>query len=224
VESVTLGLLIGQPRQLSFQFPTTRGTESLRDGAAEVVGVMVREQHAIRGTVELSAEDLADGLFKLTVRICNETPLANTAQVMRDQAQLCALMSTHSILAVCAGEFVSLTDPPDARRAQAARCHNEGAWPVLVGAEGDKDTMLSSPIILYDYPQIAPESPGDLFDATEIDEILTLRILALTDEEKQEMAALDPRARALLQRTETLAREQLMGLHGTMHKVREAGR
>ena len=34
--------------------------------------------------------------------------------------------------------------------------------------------MLSAPIILYDYPQIAPESPGDLFDLTEIDELLTL--------------------------------------------------
>jgi len=223
-ENAALGSLIGQVRQLQFQYPTTRVVEPLRDDAGNVGGVMVREQQAVQGTVELSAENLDFGLFKLTVRICNETPLANAAQVSRDQAQRCALMSTHSILVVRAGEFVSLLDPPDAWRAHAARCHNEGTWPVLVGAEGEKDTMLSTPIILYDYPQIAPESPGDLFDATEIDEILTLRILALTDEEKQDMAALDPRARALLQRTETLAREQLMGLHGTMRKIREAGR
>ena len=64
-------------------------------------------------------------------------------------------------------------------------------WPVLVGKEGTADSILSSPIILYDYPKVAPESPGDLFDATEIDEILTLRILALTDEEKRDMAAID---------------------------------
>jgi hydrogenase maturation protease len=64
---------------------------------------------------------------------------------------------------------------------------------VLVGKEGTADSILSSPIILYDYPKVAPESPGDLFDATEIDEILTLRILALTDEEKREMAAIDSR-------------------------------
>ena len=80
--------------------------------------------------------------------------------------------------------------------------------------------MLSSPIILYDYPQIAPESPGDLFDATEIDEILTLRILTLTEDEKRAMSDVDDRARALLERTESLAREQLMGLHGTIRGLR----
>ena len=69
-----------------------------------------------------------------------------------------------------------------------------GVLTVLVGAQGERDTLLASPIILYDYPEIAPESPGDLFDGTEIDEILTLRILAMTDEEKREMAAVDERA------------------------------
>jgi len=102
----------------------------------------------------------------------------------------------------------------------AAGCRNEGTWPVLVGVAGEVDTMLSSPIILYDYPQIAPESPGDLFDSTEIDEILTLRIMTLSDEEKRSMAALDDRGRALLERTESLARGQLMGLHGAMREVR----
>jgi hydrogenase maturation protease len=76
--------------------------------------------------------------------------------------------------------------------------------------------MLSSPIILYDYPQIAPESAGDLFDGTEIDEILTLRIMTLTDEEKREMRGVDARARQILERTERLAPEQMMKLHGAM--------
>ena len=39
----------------------------------------------------------------------------------------------------------------------------------LVGEIGAMDAILASPIILYDYPQIAPESPGDLFDGGEID-------------------------------------------------------
>ena len=86
----------------------------------------------------------------------------------------------------------------------AASCQNVGAWPVLVGAEGERDTMLASPIILYDYPQIAPESPGDLFDGTEIDEILALRIMTMTDEEKREMRNTDDRARKILERTEAL--------------------
>jgi hydrogenase maturation protease len=80
--------------------------------------------------------------------------------------------------------------------------------------------MLSSPIILYDYPQVAPESAGDLFDSTEIDEILTLRILTLTDEEKREMRSVDERARAILERTETLPAEQLMKLHGAVRGLR----
>ena len=41
--------------------------------------------------------------------------------------------------------------------------------------------MLISPIILGDHPAIAPESAGDLFDATEIDEILTLRVMTMTE-------------------------------------------
>jgi hydrogenase maturation protease len=95
-----------------------------------------------------------------------------------------------------------------------------GTWPVLVGEAGARDLLLSSPIILYDYPEIASESPGDLFDGTEIDEILTLRILTMTEAEKQEMRQSDPRGRALLDRTETLPAEQLMKLHGTLRNIR----
>jgi hydrogenase maturation protease len=80
--------------------------------------------------------------------------------------------------------------------------------------------MLSSPIILYDYPQIAPESPGDLFDGAEIDEILSLRIMTMTEEEKQEMRESDDRARRILERTETLPEEQLMKLHGALRGLR----
>ena len=86
----------------------------------------------------------------------------------------------------------------------------DGLWPVLI----DEQTMLASPIILDDHPEIAPESPGDLFDGGEIDQLLVLNILAMTDEEKEEMRATDPRAREILERTESLTNEQLMRLHG----------
>ena len=82
--------------------------------------------------------------------------------------------------------------------------------------------MLSSPIIMYDYPQIAPESPGDLFDGTEIDEILALRIMTMTDAEKHEMRHSDDRARKMLERTESLPMEHLMKLHGTLRELRPA--
>lgn len=91
-------------------------------------------------------------------------------------------------------------------------------WPVLVGSEGD--SILSSPIILYDYPQIAPESPVSLFDGTEIDEILMLRIMTLTDEEKDEMRRGDDRVREILERTESLTPEAFMKLHGTIRSMR----
>jgi hypothetical protein len=81
--------------------------------------------------------------------------------------------------------------------------------------------MLSSPIILYDYPQIAPESAGDLFDGTEIDEILTLRVQALSDTEKIEMRRVDEQARKILERAENLRPEQFLKMHGTLREVRK---
>jgi hydrogenase maturation protease len=129
------------------------------------------------------------------------------------------LVSAHVVLGVADGKFISLLDPPEHLREVAASCQNVGVWPVLVGAEGAGDAMLASPIILYDYPQIAPESPGDLFDGTEIDEILALRILTMTDEEKQEMRNTDERARKMLERTENLPMEQLAKLHGTLREL-----
>jgi hydrogenase maturation protease len=134
-----------------------------------------------------------------------------------------SLVSTHAVLTVQGGAFVSLTAPPERWRGAAGACRNVGTWPVLVGQEGETDTVLCSPIILYDYPRVAPESPGDLFDGTEIDEILTLRIMAMTDEEKREAAGMDERTRAMLERTESLAREQLLSLHGAVRGVRPAG-
>ncbi len=165
--------------------------------------------------MELSAAEVAPGVFRVTVKIQNETPIEDGATASRDEALMHGLVSTHTVLSVGDGEFVSMIDPPEPFRVLAAGCRNVGCWPVLVGDEGDKDTILSAPIILYDYPQIAPESPGELFDGTEIDEILTLRIMTLTDDEKVAMAAVDERARAVLARTESLEKEQMLGLHGT---------
>jgi hypothetical protein len=200
-----------------FNLSAARSLEPLRNSEGNIVGVLERRQQTVSGAVAVSATALEKNLFKVTVRIVNETP-AIVAD--RDDAQLRSLVSTHAVLNVAGGEFVSLTDPPDGWREAAAGCRNIGCWPVLVGNEGDKDTMLASPIILPDYPQIAPESPGELFDGTEIDEILTLRILTLTEDEKRSAMAVDDRARKILERTEALAHEQLAGLHGTVRDLR----
>ena len=137
----------------------------------------------------------------------------------RELAQRRAFASTHILLGVEHGAFVSLMDPPPALHEAAAACDNQGVWPVLVGAQGAGDIMLASPIILYDYPEIAAESPGDLFDGTEIDEILSLRILTMTEAEKRDMAAVDTRARTLLERTEKLGAPEFARMHGAMRGV-----
>jgi hydrogenase maturation protease len=131
-----------------------------------------------------------------------------------------SLVSAHVLSGVEEGQFVSLLDPPPALKPMTAGCRNQGIFPVLVGEQGQRNTMLASPIILYDYPQIAPESAGDLFDGTEIDEILSLRILTMTDEEKCEMSQSDQRARQLLERTENLPAEQFAKLHGALRSLR----
>ncbi len=166
----------------------------------------------------MTAEPAGEGLLRVRVRVRNETPDAAWDITRR------SMLSTHTILTVRGGAFVSLIDPPDAYREAAAACRNVGTWPVLAGSEGQRDTMLSSPIILYDYPRVAPESPGDWFDGAEIEELLALRTLTLSDAEKAEIRAGGPRARAVLERAEALPAEQLMKLHGAVRELRpEAG-
>jgi hydrogenase maturation protease len=207
--------------RVEFSFPASQSIEPLSDEvSAETVGMLVRSQQAIDGAIEVTANRVANDALKLTVRILNLTPFAEAAQKSRDDALMRSFVSTHTILTVQNGEFVSLLDPPESLRDAAAGCKNVGTYPVLVGEEGTLDCMLSSPIILYDYPQIAPESAGNLYDGTEIDEILTLRIMTLTDEEKREMRGADDRARQILERTETLPLEQLMKMHGAMKSVK----
>jgi hypothetical protein len=175
-----------------------------------------RRSATIEGEVELRAAELEQDLFKLTLVIRNSEELAEAGTMSRDEVLLRSFVSVHSILHAARAEFVSLLDPPEQFQAAAASCRNIGAWPVLAGDETRKDTVLCSPIILYDYPQIAPESPGDLFDGTEIDEILALRILTMTDAEKLEVRNGDDRARKILERTELLPPEHFQKLHGAL--------
>lgn len=203
----------------NFEFKHGRTIEPLRNPDGDVAGVLFREQQALQGAIEVAAEQTDDRLYKVTMQVINRTVLDDAASLSRDDALLYAFVSTHAILGVQGGEFVSMIDPPEAYREIAATCSNLGTYPVLVGEEGRRDLLLSSPIILYDYPQIAPESAGDLFDSTEIDEILILRILTLTDEEKREMRESDERGRALLDRIEALPPEALVQLHGTMRNL-----
>jgi hypothetical protein len=208
------------PISHSFTFPAGKEFQYLQDGEGPATGVVIREQCALQGMLEIRSERAGDDLFKVTVRVRNHTPFPAAHQANREHALLSSLVSAHTVLGVQQGKFLSLLTPPDGASELAASCKNEGTWPVLVGEEGQCDTVLSSPIILYDYPQIAPESAGDLFDGTEIDEILSLRIMTLTDDEKREMSQSDERARQMLERTETMPVEQFMKLHGVLRNLR----
>jgi hypothetical protein len=85
---------------------------------------------------------------------------------------------------------------------------------VLVGDPRRRDTVLSSPIILPDFPSVAPESRGDFFDGAEIDQLLVLNVMSLTDEEQRQMRETDPRAREILDRCRGMSPDQLLRLHG----------
>lgn len=221
IPSLNLEDLVNEPRRLAFSFPSMRESALLLDPSGNVAGVVVRKQGMIKGIIELEAQQVGSPqLFKVTARILNTATMEGDKLKSRDEALMQSLVSTHTILGVREGEFVSLLNPPPAFSEAAALCSNIGTWPVLVGEQGESDCMLSSPIILYDYPEIAPESAGDLFDGTEIDEILTLRIMTLTDEEKRAMRGVDERARQILERTETLPPEQFMKLHGAVRGLR----
>ena len=127
-----------------------------------------------------------------------------------------SLIGAHVLVEAHGGSFVSLLEPPDEAAAAVARCHQHRCWPVLAGPEGSRDVVLGSPIILYDYPSIAEESAGTLFDSTEIDEILTLRVMTMTDEEKLEARATDPRAAEIIDRCDSMSPQALQQLHGVL--------
>ena len=223
VNGVSIGELASAPRTVPFTFPAADHLEPVLDASSSMAGAIFRHQETIDAEIELSAVELEKGLYRLYAQISNTTASDEEGPSNRDELLLSSLVSAHTILSASSGSFVSLLDPPHELRAFAAECHGVRTWPVLVGDAGQDDTVLSSPIMIYDYPLIAPESPGDLFDGTEIDEILSLRILTMTVEEKREMRDSDDRARRLLERTEALDAGQMMRMHGIMRALGPRG-
>ena len=200
-------------RIIQFTIP---GEASVEDLTAEgCPGAIIRESHTLSGTLHFRVEPCRDDIMKLSVYLENRTPFhASDDDPDRESALPHSFVSAHLILGIENGEFLSLLDPPAPYAGAARNCANIGNWPVLAG--DGPTAMLASPVILYDFPEIAPESPGNLFDSTEIDEILSLRILTLTDQEKAEIRRSDDRARQLLDRTESIPDEQFLKLHGVL--------
>jgi hypothetical protein len=229
--------LFGDGTATPFGIPGGEEHEATADGD------VIRVRRTLRGVVTVRATELPGPwqAARLTVGVTNQTAaglgapdsavldtpvpdspvpdspvLGSPALGSRARALPAALVAAHMIITISGGAFVSMTDPPEWAAPAVGECENAGCWPVLAGPPGERTVLLASPIILPDHPEVARESPGELYDGTEIDEILTLRTLALTDEEKEAARATDPRAAALIDRVESLDGAALQRLHGTI--------
>jgi len=244
VEIATLNLLPSSRarREVPVHLPAGRDVEELRSRRGELVGRAIRTRQDVAGLVRIDTTwaDGSGAYLAVSVTVVNQTdwdwptsmrpakalerppcrtgsaPL-NDAVATRDEAVRRSLVAVHTLLAIDDGRFVSSLDPPLAAAAAVGGCQNDGTFPVLIGGGGD--VVLSSPIILYDQPEIAPESAGDLYDATEIDEILALRVLTLTDEEKSEARGTDARAAVIVDRCDDLPPEVWARLHGAIRSI-----
>jgi hypothetical protein len=224
VLSFRLDSLAAGEHTAQLSVPDAETTEELRDGDGRVKGVVRRRRWALAALVHVSVEPAGTPFPAKLLRVRVENALPGDPRQPRQVAMRHSLISTHCLMALDTGSFLSLLDPPEWATPATAACRNVRTFPVLAGPEGSDDTLLSSPIILYDHPRVAPESPGDLHDSGEIDEILTLRTMLLTEEEKHEARATDPRTAAIVDRVDTMPPEVLQKLHGVIRSLEPAAR
>ncbi|WP_030768721.1 hypothetical protein [Streptomyces sp. NRRL F-2664] len=230
--TVRVAELAGDGVVVPFARPARDDIEPVLDTDGRTAGRLLRRTEEVEGVLRLRAVEL-DGAYRvlrLTAVVENTSPWAPSATTGagsdapaagREAALPRSLVAAHLLLGLDSGSFLSMTDPPEWAREAVAACDNRHTWPVLAGAAGRADVVLSSPIILEDHPAIAPESAGAMYDATEIDEILALRTAALTDREKREARGTDARAAAVVDLADSLPPEVLERLHGAVRSLRE---
>lgn len=208
------------PTLCRFVLPPDDVVEDLHDRLGNVIGRTVRHSEEVHGAIRISTEPAPGegGLLKVTIDVENTTDW-DGAGADRDTAMRRSLVAVHTLLAIDHGSFVSLLEPAEFAAAAVQHCISDGTFPVLIGDTMTNDVMLSSPIILYDFPSVAPESAGDFCDATEIDEILALRVMTLTDGEKAEARGTDARAAAIVDRCDDMPPELWKRLHGAIRSL-----
>jgi hypothetical protein len=216
---VSLPALDATSARIELAVPGGADAELLMDHHA-VVGRLSRSREPLQAILRVTAEPLPGpyGVRRLRLRLENHSSWSPqcTGAPERPAALRRALVAAHLLVAADGGAFVSQIDPPEWASSYAAENDQVGCFPVLAGPPGARDLLLASPIILYDHPQVAPESGAQFFDATEMDEMLTLRTLTLTDEEKRLVRGSDPLAAALLDHVDQLPPELLERLHGAI--------
>ncbi len=210
-------------RVVAVELPAGVTVEPVPGADGAVVGRLVRRTWAVRGRIVVGTEPVPGpyGALRLRVRVEN-TGSDSDGEGVRDTALRTSLIAAHTVLALSDGVFLSMTDPPEWAAPAVRACVNEHVWPVLAGDRAHPDVVLCSPIILEDFPEIAPESPNQLFDGLENDEILTLRTMVLTDEEKREARATDPRVAHLVDAVDSMPPEIFERLHGAIRSMKPA--
>jgi len=218
VTQVALSDLFMAERTVPIEFPYEEHVEPFEGGR------IVRRRQALKGVLRIAGEMVPArwALAKVRVRVENVTDF-DEWPAGRDDVCRRSLAAVHTLMAVAGGRFISLADVPEFARQGADSCVNLHTWPVLIGDVGQRDVILSSPVTLSDYPEVAPESPGDMFDACEIDEILALRVMTLTEDEKREARSTDPKAAAIIDRCDILPEEVFERLHGAVRYLKDAG-
>jgi hypothetical protein len=159
------------------------------------------------GRFTLRSEPAADG--RARVRACVHNTAAVPAGLDRGAALAGSLVSTHILVQVSAGRFVSPLE---------AGCESVNIWPVL--ATPEDDVVLGAAIVLPDHPRLSPQSGGDLFDNTEIEEALVLHVHALTDAER-DAAGRDEAVRAMLQRALATTPDEIVRLHSGLREAND---
>jgi hypothetical protein len=205
------------PAEFPVDLPGGEDIEPIAGPGGAPAGRIVRRRWPLTARVRTTVEP-DDGLLRLTVAVANEHPAVVTG---KDSAVRRSLVGAHLLVEVRDAAFVSLLEPPPEAAAAAARCRQHRCWPVLAGPPGTRTVLLGAPIILYDHPAVAEQSPGQLFDSTEIDEILTLRVMTMTEAEKAEARATDPRAQAIVDRCDAMSPADLQRLHGGRSDLRD---
>jgi hypothetical protein len=200
------------PRTVDISVPAGTDVEAVSGGR------LVRSRRQLRGQLAITAEPEGDPV-RLTVEVRNTAPPVAD----KDDAIAASMIGTHLLIEVSDGQFVSLLEPPVSAVDAVAKCRQHRCFPVLAGRPGDRDLVLVSPIILYDHPEIAEQSEGALYDSTEIDEILTLRVMTMTDEEKAKARATDPLAAQIIDRCDSMSPEAMLDLHGVLRTPHAAG-
>ena len=210
-----------EEKTIRFHFDKSEEEEIIDDEHNNIAGKKINFLSAINGTIIIHAVLLKDlqNSFKITVQILNNTPIENANSLTRDDILTQSFLSTHTILNAKNGKFISHQDPDEQYKQVIDKCENPHCYPILIDV--DDTILLSSPIALYDHPQINPLSSGDLFDSTEIEEALLLHVGMLSEDEQNRIGQTDEKLKAMLNKVNNLTPQELINFHSYLKQEEE---